>query len=86
MHSNIKKIFTTISSISDFSKRIIIHGLQLAIGLIFMALVFYHIFSTTSTFNLKILSITFETAKIGLTIFAEAIIGGLIVDYLIKKI
>ncbi|MDK2798490.1 MAG: hypothetical protein PWP27_70 [Clostridiales bacterium] len=86
MNSTIRKIFTTINSIGQLPKKIIVHGLQLANGLLIVALILFFINSSIYNFDYNITFITFVMAKTGLTIFAEAIIGGLLVDYFIKKV
>jgi len=86
MNSNIKKIITTMNSIGSFPKKIIIHGVQFACGLLIIALVLLYMNSSADNMNSQIAFTIFTIAKTGVTIFAEAIIGGFIVDYLIKKI
>ncbi|MBZ4644833.1 MAG: hypothetical protein JG777_322 [Clostridia bacterium] len=86
MNSTIKKIVTSINSIGSLSRKIIIHGVQFATGLLTIALVLYFINNSLYNFDYNIAFITFSIAKTGLTIFAEAVIGGLVVDHFVKKI
>ncbi|WHH59056.1 hypothetical protein [Petroclostridium sp. X23] len=85
MNNSIKKIFTTMDSIGFLPKRIIMHGVQLATGLLLIALTLHFINNNIYHFDYNINIIMFAMAKTGLVIFAEAVIGGLVVDYLSKK-
>ena len=86
MNEHIKKIVTSINGIEIFSRRIIKHGVQLALGLLCIALALYFINTGFYNYDYDIAFMTFSIFKTGVTIFAEAIIGGLLIDYFIKKL
>ena len=85
MKDIIKKLITAENSISTLSKKIIIHGVQLASGLILIALILFFINIKLYHYDFNVEFITFCMIENGVTIFAEAIIGGLLIDFLIKK-
>lgn len=85
MNGHIRKIVTTINQIDIFPQKIIKHGVQLACGLVLIALVLFFINNNIYNNDFDIAFLTYSMAKTGLTIFAEAIIGGLVIDYFIKK-
>jgi hypothetical protein len=82
---HIKEIVNSLNNIDILAIKIIMHGLQLAAGIIFSALIICYI---NNMYHYRDFSIAFTSiymVKTGVIIFAEAIIGGLVVDYLIKK-
>jgi len=86
MNSNIKKVITTINNMGELPKKIMLHGVQIACGLLLIALILYYVNTANNHLSFQAASTIFTTAKTGVTVFAEAIIGGFIVDFLMKKI
>jgi hypothetical protein len=72
-----------LSNIHSLPEKIIIHGIQFSISLITLSFFLYFFNSPKLSYELSY--IIFEIAKISMVIFAESIIGGLIVDYYIKR-
>ncbi len=85
MNEPINKIITSINKIDTLSHKIIIHGLQIAIALLISALILSYINKVYFYKDFSIFFMTINMTKTGVILFAEAIIGGLVVDYLVKK-
>ena len=85
MNDSFKKIVTTMSGVGKLPRKIILHGVQAATGVLIVALILYFINKNIYNFDYYISFITYEMAETGLILFAEAIIGGLVIDYLVKK-
>ncbi|NLY43174.1 MAG: hypothetical protein GX066_04235 [Clostridiaceae bacterium] len=85
MNSTFKKIVATMSGIGKLPRQIIMHGVQAATGVLVIALLLYFINKNIYNFDYYITFLSYEMASTGLTLFAEAIIGGLVIDYFIKK-
>lgn len=77
------KIKESFNNIHSLSGKIIIHGIQFATGLIIVAFILKYInmgnYSYSMSFNI------YELVKISLVVFAEAVIGGILLDYYSKK-
>ena len=86
MDGMMKKLITTISGVGKLPKMIIMHGIQISSGLLAIALVLYHVAISRVSLDANSTFIAFTTAKTGITLFAESIICGLLIDYLSKKI
>ncbi len=86
MKGQLKKVISDINSVHQLPKRIIIHGIQFAIALVLIAMGLYFVNINQLNFNYDINFISFSLAETGLIIFAEAVIGGLVVDYFVKKL
>ncbi len=86
MKGQLKKIVLSINGVHKLPRRIIIHGIQFAIALVLIAMGLYFVNINQLNFDYDIRFISFSLAETGLVIFAEAVIGGLVVDYFVKKL
>ena len=73
------------SEVHPFSRKIVKHGVQLAIGLMIIAFVLYYLNRNVYNYDFYVNFLTFSVVNTSAIIFAEAIIGGLVIDYFIKK-
>lgn len=73
------------NQVHPFSRKIVKHGVQLAIGLMVIALVLYYLNRNVYNYDFYVDFLTFSVVNTSTIIFAEAIIGGLLIDYFIKK-
>ncbi len=82
----VKKIINSINTVARPAKKIIVHGIQFSIGLLIIALILHFINNKVYIYNYYTVFIGFITAKTSVAIFAQAVIGGLFLDYIFKKL
>ena len=86
MKGIINKLKVAENKLGKLSKKVIFHGLQLANGILLVGFLLYFINTKIFNFDFNIAHLTFSMVEAATVIFAEAIIGGLMLDYLLKKI
>jgi|LSQX01.2.fsa_nt_gb uncharacterized protein YacL len=85
MSENIKKIISSINGLHTLSRRIIVYGVQIATGGLIISLIMMFVNRYIYNYDYLLNSNTLSLAKTCVILFAEAIIGGLVIDYFIKK-
>lgn len=85
LNKRIAKIFTEFNKIGKLSKAIIKYGTQFFLALFAVGTLLVIINHTRLNYDLYIEFIARSVIKSSFTIFAEAVIGGLLMDYIFRK-
>lgn len=85
LSKNLNKIFSAFNNLSKLTKSIIKYGTQAFLLLFFLGTLFFVLNRTVLSYNAYNDLIAISVIKNSFTIFAEAVIGGLIIDYVINK-
>ena len=81
----LKKIISAIDKIDKFPRSIIVYGTKISFSLLIVGTVLYIYNQNLGYQNIQIKIISMSLVQSSFTILAEAIIGGLIIDYILRK-
>lgn len=82
---NIEKIAQEFNKVNRFSRLIIKHGTQVSLALLFIGTLAVFLYQTLLNVNDYTYFIGTQIIRTSFIILAEAIIGGLLIDYVTKR-
>lgn len=85
LRKNLKKILMELSKLGNFSKAIIKHGTQIFLGILALGTLLIVLNHTVLNYNMYYEFLATSIIKTSFILFAEAVIGGLVIDFIIKR-
>ncbi|TYQ15568.1 UNVERIFIED_CONTAM: hypothetical protein Cloal_2038 [Acetivibrio alkalicellulosi] len=85
LFKNIKKMAQEFNKVNKFSKSIIKYGTQISLALLFAGTIVIVLNHRVLSYNSQLVYIGTLVVRNSFIILAQAIIGGLLIDYITKK-